>query len=70
MSLAILAASTFTIISYINQNAGGGRKRRRRGALSDADDDDGLDDFAPVVEFNLRNTIASSRGQEFYTLRS
>ena len=29
MSLAILATATFTIVSYVNQNAGGRRKRKR-----------------------------------------
>ena len=52
MSLAILAASTFTIVTYVTQNANG--KRRRRNL-----DDDDLDEFAPAG-FYLRNAFASS----------
>ena len=57
MSLAILAASTYTIVTYVTQNAGGRRRslKRAAGALLDSGDDE-LDDFAPDG-FNLRTSL-------------
>ena len=55
MSLAILAASTYTIVTYVTQNAGGRRRRKRGGALLDSGDDE-LDEFAPDG-FNLRTSL-------------
>ena len=55
MSLAILAASTYTIVTYVTQNAGGRRRRKRGGALLDSGNDE-LDEFA-LDGFNLRTSL-------------